>query len=267
MRVEIEIRTREVSDTRNGELATFERLLDLYPSGIVSVVADSFDLWSALQALPALKDTIMARDGKLVIRPDSGDPELILCGDPQAPAGSPQRMGVVNLLAETFGTTENAAGYRELDPHVGVIYGDSINFERADAITTNLMRQGYVSTVPVFGFGSYTYQFVTRDTFSLAVKATWVQVDGRGRDIFKDPVTDSGTKRSARGRLAVLGGMDGSLALVQQATADQEANSRLRTVFEDGMFVGAVTFAGVRAELRASWARFLAAKARREDAA
>ncbi|MFN6543878.1 nicotinate phosphoribosyltransferase [Mycolicibacterium nivoides] len=250
-----------------GELATFERLLDLYPSGIVSVVADSFDLWSALQFLPALKDTIMARDGKLVIRPDSGDPELILCGDPQAPAGSPQRKGVVNLLAETFGTTENAAGYRELEPHVGVIYGDSINFERADAITTNLMRQGYVSTVPVFGFGSYTYQFVTRDTFSLAVKATWVQVDGRGRDIFKDPVTDSGTKRSARGRLAVLGGMDGSLALMQQATADQEANSRLRTVFEDGRFVGAATFAGVRAELRASWARFLAARARREDAA
>lgn len=251
-----------------GELATFERLLDLYPSGIVSVVSDSWDLWQVMtEFLPALKDTIMARDGKLVIRPDSGDPELILCGDPQAPAGSPQRKGVVNLLAETFGTTENAAGYRELDPHVGVIYGDSINFERADAITTNLMRQGYVSTVPVFGFGSYTYQFVTRDTFSLAVKATWVQVDGRGRDIFKDPVTDSGTKRSARGRLAVLGGMDGSLALVQQASADQEANSRLRTVFEDGMFVGPVTFAGVRAELRASWARFLAAKARREDAA
>lgn len=250
-----------------GELAAFERLLDLYPSGIVSVVADSFDLWSALQFLPALKDTIMARDGKLVIRPDSGDPELILCGDPQAPAGSPQRKGVVNLLAETFGTTENAAGYRELDPHVGVIYGDSINFERADAITANLMRQGYVSTVPVFGFGSYTYQFVTRDTFSLAVKATWVQVEGQGRDIFKDPVTDSGTKRSARGRLAVLGGMDGSLVLQQQATADQEANSRLRPVFEDGRFVGAATFAAVRAELRASWARFLAGKARREDAA
>lgn len=250
-----------------GERATVERLLDLYPTGIVSVVADSFDLWGALQFLAELKDAIMARDGKLVIRPDSGDPELILCGNPCAPAGSPQRKGVVNLLAETFGTTENAGGYRELDPHVGVIYGDSINFARADAITANLMRQGYASTVPVFGFGSYTYQFVTRDTFSLAVKATWVQVQGRGRDIFKDPVTDSGTKRSARGRLAVLGGMDGSLALAQQATADQEANSRLRTVFEDGVFAGAMTFAGVRAELRASWARFAATAAPAEDAA
>ena len=242
-----------------GELATFERLLGLYPAGIVSVVSDSWDLWQVVtEFLPALKDTIMARDGKLVVRPDSGDPELILCGDPAAPAGSPQRKGVVNLLADTFGTRVNAAGFRELDPHVGVIYGDSINYERADSITTNLMGQGYASTVPVFGFGSYTYQFVTRDTFSLAVKATWVQVDGEGRDIFKDPVTDSGTKRSARGRLAVLDGVDGALTLVQQATAAQESDSRLRTVFSDGEFVGAtVSFADVRAELRASWARWV----------
>ncbi|WP_084182438.1 nicotinate phosphoribosyltransferase [Mycolicibacterium austroafricanum] len=242
---------------RDGELATFERLLDLYPTGIVSVVSDSFDLFQVLtEFLPQLKDKIMARDGKLVIRPDSGDPELILCGDPAAAAGSPQRKGVINLLAETFGTTgPNAAGFKELDPHVGAIYGDSITTERADSITANLMRQGYASTVPVFGFGSFTYQFVTRDTFSLAVKATWVQVDGQGRDIFKDPATGAG-KRSAKGRLAVLGGMDGSLALVQQASADQEANSRLRTVFDDGQFIAAgASLADVRAQLRRSWMR------------
>lgn len=251
------------SGGREGELATFERLLDLYPAGIVSVVADSFDLFQVLtEFLPKLKDKIMARDGKLVIRPDSGDPELILCGDPAAADGSPQRKGVINLLAETFGTTApNAAGYRELDPHVGTIYGDSITYERAGSITENLMRQGYASTVPIFGFGSFTYQFVTRDTHSLAVKATWVQVNGEGRDIFKDPVTGAG-KRSAKGRLAVLGGMDGSLSLVQQATADQEANSRLRTVFDDGRFVGMhQSLADVRAQLRASWARKAAAAA------
>lgn len=241
---------------REGELDTFGRLLDLYPSGIVSVVSDSFDLWQVLtEFLPTLREKILARDGKLVIRPDSGDPELILCGDPEAPAGSPQRKGVVNLLAEAFGAEENAAGYLELSPRIGVIYGDSITYERADSITTNLMRQGYASTAAVFGFGSYTYQYVTRDTFSLAVKATWVQVDGRGLDIFKDPITGAG-KKSAKGRLAILGGMDGSMALVQQATADQEASSRMTTVFEDGRFVGTQpSFADVRAELRASWGR------------
>lgn len=252
------------SGGRDGELGTFERLLDLYPAGIVSVVSDSFDLWQVLtEFLPALREKIMARDGTLVIRPDSGDPELILCGDPSAPAGSLQRKGVVNLLAETFGTTMNDEGFRELDSHIGVIYGDSITHQRADAITANLMEQGYVSTTPVFGFGSYTYQYCTRDTFSLAMKATWVQVNGQGRDIFKDPITGAG-KRSAKGRLAVLGGMDGSMVLVQQATADQEWASRLRAVFEDGEFTGAQpSFADVRAELRASWRRFITTKALR----
>ncbi|MFA5608204.1 MAG: nicotinate phosphoribosyltransferase [Leucobacter sp.] len=251
-----------------GEFDTFARLLELYPSGIVSVVADSWDLWQVLtEFLPVLKEQIMARDGKLVIRPDSGDPELILCGDPEAAENSPQRAGVVNLLAETFGTTTNAAGFKELDPHIGVIYGDSISHERADSITANLMRQGYASTVPVFGFGSFTYQFVTRDNFSLAMKATWVQVQGQGRDIFKDPITGSG-KRSAMGRLAVLGGMDGSMELVQQARPDQEASSRMRVVFDDGVFVdNPATFAAVRAQLRASWTRFAAAQARAREAA
>lgn len=255
------------SGGRDGELATFERLLDLYPAGILSVVSDSFDLWQVLtEFLPTLRDRIMARDGKLVIRPDSGDPELILCGDPDAPAGSPARKGVVNLLAETFGTVTNDAGYRELDPHIGVIYGDSITHDRADAITANLIRQGYVSTTPVFGFGSFTYQYVTRDTLSLAVKATWVQNNGQGRDIFKDPATGAG-KRSAKGRLAVLAGADGALTLVQQATAEDEERSELRIVFDDGQFVRhpyhRPTFADVRAELRASWQRFVAAGQRR----
>lgn len=260
---EAEIEADYGSRSALAELQVFERLLDSYPAGILSVVSDSFDLWRVVSEFTwDLRHKIMGRNGKLVIRPDSGDPELILCGDPSAPAGSRQRRGVVNLLADMFGISFNAAGFKELDPHIGVIYGDSISHERADAITANLMAQGYVSTTCVFGFGSFGYQFVTRDTFSMAVKATWVQVDGEGRDIFKDPVTGAG-KRSARGRLAVLGGMDGSMELVQQARPDQEANSRLHTVFDDGQFVGeAASLADVRAQLRASWARYTAGQER-----
>lgn len=238
-----------------GEKETFERLLGLYPSGIVSTVSDSFDLWQVIDTfLPQLKGKIMKRDGKLVIRPDSGDPELILCGDPDAPESTPERTGVVNALAGVFGTTTNAAGYKELDSHIGTIYGDSITYDRADSITANLMKQGYVSTSSVFGFGSYTYQFVTRDTFSIAVKATWVQVNGVGRDIFKDPKTGAG-KRSAKGRLSVRRRMNGSLYLVQQATAEQERGSELLTVFEDGAFTAGLqqSLADVRATLRYSW--------------
>lgn len=235
-----------------GELETFSRLLDLYPTGVVSIVADTFDLWRVLtEYLPKLKDKILARDGKLVIRPDSGDPEKILCGDVSAPMGSPAYFGVVCLLAEQFGATENDDGFFELDPHVGVIYGDSITLDRAQSITDNLRRQFFASTAVTFGVGSFTYQHNTRDTFGSAMKATWAEVDGQGVDLLKNPVTDDGTKRSATGRLAVLPNLrTGELYLVEKASAWAELESLLKPVWENGHFVKRQSFADVRNTLR-----------------
>ncbi|WP_040704667.1 nicotinate phosphoribosyltransferase [Nocardia takedensis] len=236
--------------TKESEDDTYRRLLGLYPSGIVSVVSDTFDLWRVLtETLPALRDRITARDGTLVIRPDSGDPETILCGTDAD--DSPAGLGVVRLLWETFGGEVNEAGYRVLDPHVGVIYGDSITYARAEAITARLARMGFASTTVVFGMGSYSYQYVTRDTFSSAVKATYVEVDGVGRDIHKDPVTDSGTKRSAKGRLAVLPDAEGNLIAHEQATPAQEDASALVEVWRDGKCLRPVGFAEIRARVRA----------------
>ncbi|WP_067541125.1 nicotinate phosphoribosyltransferase [Nocardia crassostreae] len=246
--------------TKESEDETYRRLLELYPGGIVSVVSDTFDLWRVLtRTLPALCDRIMAREGTLVIRPDSGDPETILCGTGRD--DSPAGRGVVQLLWDAFGGSVNEAGYRVLDPHIGVIYGDSITYDRADAITARLADQGFASTTVVFGVGSYTYQYVTLDTFSSAMKATYVEVDGRGRDIFKDPVTDSGTKRSAKGRLAVAADATGELYVQEQATPAQEAASALEEVWRDGAFVRREGFAAIRARLRAQTApRVLAAR-------
>ena len=221
-----------------GERETFARLLRLYPTGIVSVVSDTWDLWEVLGShLPALREEIMARNGKLVIRPDSGDPADILCGDPTAPAGSPARAGVIQLLWNVFGGVTNSKGYRELDPHIGAIYGDSISYERASAIIERLGAAGFASTNIVFGVGSFTYQYNTRDTFGFAMKATWAEVNGVGRDLYKDPKTDSGTKRSARGRLAVVRDASGELVLIERASAAQEAASLLRPVWENGKAV------------------------------
>lgn len=232
-----------------SEREMFAALLDLYPSGIVSVVSDTFDLWAVCNLyLPALKEQIMGRDGKLVIRPDSGDPELILCGNPDAPLHTTEREGVVRSLWRTFGGTTNKRGYKVLDPHVGVIYGDSITPERAKSITDNLERRGFASTNVVFGVGSFTYQHNTRDTFGSAMKATWAEVDGKGVNLLKDPVTDDGTKKSATGRLAVLEDSDG-LHLVQRATPAEEQRSLLETVWENGHFVKRQSFADVRAVL------------------
>ncbi len=221
----------------DDELATFERLLDLYPAGIVSVVSDTWDLWRVLtEFLPQLRDRVLARDGKLVIRPDSGDPADILCGDPTAPAGSPQRRGVIQMLWDVFGGSVNSAGFRELDPHIGAIYGDSITLERCADIVNRLAADGFASTNVVFGVGSYTYQYVTRDTYGLAMKATYAVVDGVGRDLFKDPVTDSGMKRSARGRVAVRE-VSGVLTLFDEQDAAGVADSLIAPVWRDGEFV------------------------------
>jgi nicotinamide phosphoribosyltransferase len=235
-----------------NEQQTYERLLKLYPTGIVSVVSDTWDLWQVLtHHLPQLHDLIMKRDGKLVIRPDSGDPADILCGNPHEPLNSPAYKGVIELLWDEFGGSINAQGFRELDPHVGAIYGDSITYERAQAIVERLAVKGFASTNVVLGVGSYSYQYVTRDTFGFAMKATWAEVDGEARDLFKDPVTDDGLKKSAVGRLAVLpGAHGGGLSLINRATPMQEDASWLKPVWEDSVFLRMQSFADVRNTLR-----------------
>lgn len=239
---------------RDGELETYDRLLDLYPGGILSVVSDTWDLWNILTVtVPKLKEKILAREGKLVIRPDSGDPVKIVCGDYDADPGTPEAKGVVELLWETFGGTTNSKGFRTLDSHIGVIYGDSISWERAKGIQEGLAEKGFASDNMVFGVGSYNYQHVTRDTFGFAMKATWVQINGEGVDIYKTPATDDGVKNSAKGRLAVLRPAHGSaqtpkgaMVLVNQATPGQEEASLLREVWRNGIFKVWETFDMIR---------------------
>ena len=254
-----------------GERELFRRLLASYPVGLVSVVSDTFDLWKVLtDYLPSLHDEVMARDGKIVVRPDSGNPVDILTGNVQplhevrgeeslAEAfaddireRSPEQKGVVELLWEKFGGTVNEKGFKQLDPHVGVIYGDSITAERARTIIDRLAAKGFASTNVVFGIGSFTYQYNTRDTFSSAIKATLAEVDGEEYNLFKNPVTDDGTKRSATGRLAVLRREDGELYLQEKATPEQEAASELQTVWKNGEYVRFQTFAEVREVLAAA---------------
>jgi len=235
----------------HGELETFSRLLDLYQTGIVSIVSDTWDLWHVLtDIMPALKLRIMARDGKLVIRPDSGNPADILCGDLDS-LSVPAHKGVVELLWDVFGGTTTETGHRLLDSHIGCIYGDSITRDRALEITQRLAAKGFASANVVFGIGSYTYQYVTRDTYGFAMKATWVEINGEGHNIFKTPKTDSGVKNSARGRLAVL--KEGAaLRLVEEASPEQEKASLLQPVWRDGRAFVSEGFDVIRARARAS---------------
>lgn len=236
------------SGSKDGELYTFKRLItEVYPNGIVSIVSDTWDLWKVCtEYLPVLKETILNRDGKVVIRPDSGDPVKIICGD-AAGKTEAQRKGVVELLWDVFGGTVTAQGYKLLDPHIGAIYGDSINIERATQICENLKAKGFASQV-VFGIGSYTYQYNTRDTFGTAMKATYVVIDGEGREIFKDPATDDGTKKSATGLLCVKK-ENNHFILNDKVSWEEEATSELITVFKNGKITKEYSLAEIRATL------------------
>ena len=230
-----------------GESQMIADWLKIFDKGILSIVSDTFDLWKLItEYLPANKEAIMARDGKLVIRPDSGNPVDIICGvnyieikdryefygsegdivkfegkfykaisDEDVDGGfffeelkkqpnENEIKGVIELLWDIFGGTVNEQGYKVLDPHIGAIYGDSITLDRQVQIYERLTAKGFAVTNIVLGVGSFTYQYNTRDTLGFAAKGAWFQAEGNDYDIYKDPVTDDGTKKSLKGRVAVF---------------------------------------------------------------
>ena len=305
--------------SKDDEIGTFRRLLETYPTGILSVVSDTWDLWKVCtEHVVTLKEEILARDGKLVIRPDSGDPVDIICGEniktydtikiasrsfkddlhnnqvhgesefeipttrlvrvgdeiykldadtdwnrydkqyyfiesieinPTLVEIEPEHKGVIELLWDVFGGTINEQGYKVLDSHIGAIYGDSITIDRAKEIFERLEAKGFASTNIVLGVGSFTYQFNTRDTFGFAMKATYVEVDGEGREIFKDPITDDGTKKSATGLLEVVK-EDGVYQLNDRCSWDMEAFGYLETIYKDGEFYNETTLEKIRENLK-----------------
>jgi len=264
-----------------GEKAFVEYLMsEASPSGILSIVADTWDFWNFVTViLPSLKGDIMARDGQVVVRPDSGDPIKIICGynvhygfysDPlwsdllvardggfeayyfdekyydittREELQTCEVKGLVECLWDEFGGTVTNKNYKQLDRHIGAIYGDSITLARQEEIFKRLIAKSFVPTV-VLGIGSYTFQFVTRDTHGSAVKATNVVMEGRDVPIFKDPKTDS-TKKSAKGLLRVEYEND-KYVMYDEQTREQEKQGLLETVFLNGEITKFTTLAEIR---------------------
>jgi nicotinamide phosphoribosyltransferase len=298
---------------KEGEIHTLEYLMDQFPTGILSVVSDTWNLFQLItEYLPQLKERILARDGKLVIRPDSGDPADILCGLntivkfgtyefhdlreefdsfhfqdngifysfdgeylqelyeeyssesvredintiesllqhniikvlEKQPSLAEQK-GVIELLWDVFGGTTNDKGYKMLDSHIGAIYGDSITPERIVNIAERLKEKGFANQV-VYGIGSYTMGLATRDNQGGAVKSTFVTVNGEDRPIFKDPITDSGTKKSAKGLLKV----NESLHLEDNVSWEEEATGLLKPFYKNGVFLYTTTIDKIRQKLQ-----------------
>jgi nicotinamide phosphoribosyltransferase len=245
---------------KEDEVETFRRLLETYPTGILSIVSDTWDLWKVCtEHIVTLKEEILARDGKVVIRPDSGDPVDIICGTLTPYDSSTgedyhksyrvREKGVIELLWDVFGGTINEQGYKVLDSHIGAIYGDSITIERANEICARLEAKGFASTNVVLGIGSFTYQYNTRDTFGFAMKATYVDVNGEGREIFKDPITDDGTKKSATGLLHVTKS-NNEYMLVDKVSWAEEDGGELQVIYHNGQFENQTTLTEIKNRLK-----------------
>jgi nicotinamide phosphoribosyltransferase len=279
-----------------GEKQMIIDWLKEFPTGILSIVADTFDLWKLITEYlqdSEVKALIMARDGKLVIRPDSGDPVDIICGykiqsylGEKATSldnynhfengidGRGQKdnlhefKGVIELLWDIFGGTINKQGYKVLDSHIGAIYGDSINLERQIQIYERLAAKGFAATNIVLGVGSFTYQFNTRDTFGFACKGAWFEVKDenscnsgacihgyckgdckKSYNIYKDPVTDDGTKKSLKGFQYVYLDVANNEYCVASEMTEQEAyhdTNILKTIYKNGEFFNQTTLTEVR---------------------
>ena len=290
-----------------GEVEYVKEVLKKFDTGIVSYVADSYDYFSFLdRVLPAVKNEVMARDGKFVVRGDSGDPVEIIAGikipdftsvggfnlaatdavyagidldnihegqnftvykfndtiyrvesyvttdeyglldsvdivNVQPHTLTTQDKGTIERLWEIFGGTVNELGYKVLDSHIGMIYGDGITEQRATEILTRLKDKGFVSTNIVFGIGSYTLNMTSRDDLGTAIKATSAVVNGERVAIYKDPKTDT-SKKSARGLLQVSTNIGGGYLLSDDVSPRDAEDSLLKTVWKDGKFVQTVTF-------------------------
>lgn len=230
---------------RDGELDAYKNMLSLYPTGIVSIVSDTYSIWDVLtKYCPLLKDSILAREGKVVFRPDSGNQEYIICGDPDAPEGTPENKGCIRLLEETFGSTVNTKGFKVLNSKVGLIYGDGMYLAKYEKILDRLKLMGYSAENLVIGVGGILRNH-SRDTLGFAIKATNVTIDGKDVAIMKDPVTDAG-KKSHTGLLKLEkvsgfvteGGVTyesyGDYRTFDKVSRADEKDGELKLVFSDG---------------------------------
>ena len=230
----------EVIDLLEAEKRYLKTLLtEKFTTGIFSYVADSFDYYGMLEyVLPQLKSEILSRDGKFVIRGDSGNPVDVICGDVLG-ITEVEVKGTIEHLWDTFGGTINEQGYKVLDSHIGMIYGDGITVERQVEILTKLKVKGFASTNITFGAGSYSLNYLSRDHLGMAIKATntIVEIGGKlvDKPIYKEPKTDT-SKKSLRGLISVHEDEQGNLYYKDMQTRKQEDTGLLGVVYMNGQF-------------------------------
>lgn len=222
------------SGTKDGESDTYKRLLTENPTGLLSIVSDTWNIFNVCDViLPNLKKEIEARDGQLVIRPDSGEAVEQLLGHDRQELGVQElkastlrhqrQLGLFKLIEKHFGYTLNDKGFKVLP--ITFLWGEGMTIDKIEKLFTAVTEAGYASSNVFIGLGSRAYQYKTRDAHGFAMKATYMEINGKSVNITKNPVTDNGVKKSAKGLLAVIDG-----ELVQETTweiVNSDANQLL----------------------------------------
>lgn len=293
---------------------------ELYPNKPFSFVADSYDYWNFItKIVPECKNVILEHNGRINIRPDSGEPEKIICGTVQMwkeheskevfekyytlsetmrmlycdqidektqkpceiyveiqgkkyvviwktekdldvftyKEATVEERGTLDILWEIFGGTINSKGYKVLNPHIGIVYGDSITLQRCESICNHMMNLGFAVENVVFGAGSYSFQYNTRDTQGWAYKATYGEINDKPILIYKDPKTSDGTKKSQKGMVRVYRDENGEINFIDGIQAGQVVTDDLKisdcdmleTVFINGELVRNHTLNEIRSRI------------------
>lgn len=267
-----------------GECFNLGRLLTVvYPTGLFSYVSDTYDFWRTVELIvPALKNIITKRDGKLICRPDSSNPVDVLCGtmyigdsyedldvcleeneygwhyDEQgvkryykATAVELESVdvkdipavvkGVVRSFWDTFGGTVNKKGFKVLDSHIGVVYGDGMFFERIEQIYKQTIDNEFSIENFTLAVGAWMLSGITRDDLGVAIKASAFVVNGEVVPVYKQPVTDA-SKNSVKGFLKVVKGEDGEYSLIDNVSMEEEKETALQTIFLNGQLQNQVSY-------------------------
>jgi len=225
---------------RDGELDAFRNMLTQYPTGLVAVVSDSYDVFNACKNFwgKELKEMIVKREGRLVVRPDSGDPPVIV-------------VQLLDILGEAFAEhcTKTATGFKVLPPFIRIIQGDGVSYETLGTILQAMMDANWAAENLAFGSGGALLQKLNRDTQKCAFKCSEItKADGSSVNVYKDPITDKG-KQSKMGRLTLEKNADGVLETVTEGKGDP-AKDVLVEVFRDGVLLVDQKFEEIRARAK-----------------
>lgn len=222
---------------RDGEYEVINMMIEKFPKGILSLVLDSYNIYNAVDHLTTdLLDKVKAREGKVVIRPDSGEPVEVLAR-------------IYEILTKNLGSeiTMNSKGFKVLPSYIGVIWGDGLDIAKINEILEWLLQAGWSAENIVFGMGGGLLQKVNRDTQAFAFKCSANQTEeGVWNDVWKDPVDSSSGKSSKKGCLKLIKHEGAFMTVREDDPAYIQIENELKVVFENGEIKKEFTFAEVR---------------------